>query len=709
MDNQEKLYWKFDVSTFKLLGRELITDRITAVYELVKNSYDANATKVDIFFNHITKRSDKSSIIIRDNGIGMSIDDIKDKWMVVGTSSKRGIKLSPSPFFRRYIGEKGVGRFAVDKLGGHLHIRTRKDKDTQVLNVIINWGEYERRMKAHAQLEIDFQEFTKVANDYFYEDDNTFEVGTELKITMLQEAWDGERFKRLEDQLSRILSPQLQLKYPFKIFLFAPDFNVDKHEVKAMPFEKFATCTVIIPFDEVTKKQGSLLFDKETLSFNTEWLEAKSFGLLSMKLSFFDNDAINKFKKEFKYAKEKHPLEGVKVYRDGVICTPFAEYESRTDSRRDILGIDKRRYTEAFDKLHTREILGVVEITKERNPKIKEATNRQDFVENEAYKDLKDFIIKQLDILALYKQNVKSTDKKRIQNNLRQATADVKEFNKEAKQIAKDNPHIAPLLTNLIQLSGRVENFVTEGVKDQEQERKDFIRKENIYLSLMSLQDYATNLAHAIRLLLGKIKRSAEFFKTHYPNPEFEAQFIRYSSLIFDEMQRMSKVVDFMLSYAQIDIDPTEFRIKSFLTELLFSAYQIQFEVENISVQLEIREDLELITSAKFLEDVFQNLIANSIKALQMTTDKKIKCECFIHENELTIIFSDNGIGIKTGDEDKVFDIYYTTTAEQGGAGLGLYVAQKRMEALSGNIEVIPSIYAPDGASFKLTLPLNDK
>ena len=88
-DNLSILHFKFDVSTFRLLGRELITDRITALFELVKNCYDANANNVDITFEYLNPLTDKSKIIIEDNGLGMTYEDIRDKWMVIGTSSKR--------------------------------------------------------------------------------------------------------------------------------------------------------------------------------------------------------------------------------------------------------------------------------------------------------------------------------------------------------------------------------------------------------------------------------------------------------------------------------------------------------------------------------------------------------------------------------------------------------------------------------------------
>ena len=127
----EKLKWRFDISTFRLIGRELITDRITALFELLKNSYDANSTRVDIIFENVTYKDNDENLIgskitIRDNGYGMSFSDIRDKWMVIGTANKRKNPISPDPFNRRCVGEKGIGRFAVDKLGNKVEITTKK-------------------------------------------------------------------------------------------------------------------------------------------------------------------------------------------------------------------------------------------------------------------------------------------------------------------------------------------------------------------------------------------------------------------------------------------------------------------------------------------------------------------------------------------------------------------------------------------------------
>ena len=119
MSEQGSLKWRFDVSTFRLIGRDLITDRITALFELVKNCYDANAQNVIVSFENVAAGESGAIITIEDDGFGMSFEDIRDKWMVIGTSSKRKEPFSPEPFNRKCVGEKGIGRFAVDKLGDY--------------------------------------------------------------------------------------------------------------------------------------------------------------------------------------------------------------------------------------------------------------------------------------------------------------------------------------------------------------------------------------------------------------------------------------------------------------------------------------------------------------------------------------------------------------------------------------------------------------
>lgn len=701
-----KLKWRFDASTFKLLGRGLITDRITAIYELVKNCYDANSTEVEVAFSRVEKRGPHGIITIRDNGSGMSLADIRDKWLVVGTASKRTSPKSPAPFNRRYIGEKGVGRFATDKLGGHLRILTKRAQDAKVLNVIINWSAYEGLTYEH-QAKSQQLLFTELENEYSYtEDDGLLPDGhgTALIITMLHEAWDKEMLLRLENQLGRVLPPVFKIVPPFDIHLSAPTADIKKRLVKAEPIEQLATVHVSASFNQKTGEQGILHFDGKSQKFIPSYVEKEIFGPVSMDFYYFDADALKAFKA--KYKKTDNYIEGVKIYRDGVICTPFAEFESGLDTRRDVLGIDKRRYQEAFDKLNTRQFIGIIHITKDNNPKITDATNRQDFVDNPAYRRLKEFIIEQIDELAKYKKDKKKDENTRVQSNLKRASADVKEVSRTLTQLVKERPELKDVLAPAIARAKDATEKVSEGAKESADSAKDFQRKEALYLSLMSLQDFANELAHGIRFALAPAKQGAEFFIDFFPDPALNDTFLRYAHLIFNQTETISSLVDFMLSYAQVDIEDSEFQIKELLNGVMNGAYAIIFEKEGIRTELAIKDNIELTGKRKFLEDVLSNLISNSIKALRHEPDKKILCETYADKDSLNIVFSDNGTGVDSKIKGRMFEMFKTTTAEEGGAGLGLFIARSRMAALNGSIELVASAFNPKGAGFKLTIPL---
>ena len=99
----------------KLLGDELIGHDRLAVFELVKNSYDADATIVDVTLN---LEIEQPTITVLDNGSGMTMQAIEHGWLEIGTDSKRLAHRIRSPLLRRMpLGEKGVGRLAVQKLG----------------------------------------------------------------------------------------------------------------------------------------------------------------------------------------------------------------------------------------------------------------------------------------------------------------------------------------------------------------------------------------------------------------------------------------------------------------------------------------------------------------------------------------------------------------------------------------------------------------
>lgn len=708
IDTDNFLKWRFDVNTFRLLGRELITDRITAVFELVKNCYDANSTSVTVeLINVASKEKSERKIIITDNGIGMSFLDIRDKWMVVGTNSKRTKQYSDPPFNRKLVGEKGIGRFAVDKLGDRLVIHTKQKNETNWLNVKINWDEYESKSIAStksAQLTL----FTEIGNSYSYEPGNPDEHGTSLIISNVSEEWSDLDIRRLFNELSKLISPFYPLNPPFDIFLKSNEIHAYANkQVKPDPI-KFFSHFQEIDFDLEKNEQQSLEFDESSGTIKKVWIPIKRFGPIKLKIYFFNEGAKRRYNNAYKGQDER--IDGVKIYRDGVIATPFAEYNSHADFKKDILGIDKRLWRDIFSRVGTREVIGILNITKNNNPDIVDATNRQDFVDNIAYKELKEFIIKQLDVFGEVKKYEKSTKRSVVEKELIQAGLEVNHFistvNKVEKLIENESPEIKQVFDSLKMQSVNLKNAITQSVNEQKKFQKDVERKEKILRSLVSMQEFASMIAHAVRTSIAKVKHLGEFFKINYPKVEFEKFYVVYATQIYDEMNTLLKVTDFMLSYASTDKQYEEFNVKDLLNELLTGDYETIFSNENIELIIDIKNDFVLSTNKQAFQDVFQNLVSNSIKALRNTKDKKIKCSGYLDADNFVIYFSDNGIGINRNDEEWIFGLFNTRTADIGGAGVGLYIVEMQIKSLNGTIQVVESEFKPVGATFKITLPL---
>lgn len=708
----KKLKWRFDISTFRLIGRELITDRITALFELVKNCYDANATRVDVVFENVSydnavvddttkevRVNPGSKVVIEDNGYGMSFEDIRDKWMVIGTASKRTSPFSPRPFGRRCVGEKGIGRFAVDKLGDKVNIVTKKEEDDRWLNVEIDWNSYFNEVSPDEREHIRL--FTDIENKYDYLDRNEGSgvSGTKLIVSSVREFWSKDDISRFYKEANKIVSPYTLLNPPFKIYITAREYGWVEKPVEPDKID-FATEEA-----EITYRGGiqeTLYFDKDKGCIAKKDGPLRIFGGISLKIFYFDENARRNYYRKYKDVNNR--IDGIKIYRDGIIATPFAEAEANPDRKRDILGIDKRLWQDIFNRISTREIIGILDITKDGNPKIIDATNRQDFIDNREYRELKEFILEQLrafEELKIYKRELKRAS---VSDELKTAKENVDTFAHSVNRVIETNPDLKKDLQPLVEQATKAGTSVKKAIEEQKKAEKEYIRKENMYLSIMSLQEYAIHIAHAVRTSLGKIQRKAEFFDKYYPDPEEEEYFKLYAKEIYQEMLVLNQVIDFMLSYSKSGLNFEDLNLNE-LVSGLFKSYETSLKAENIRSVVEIPDNLRINTNRQFFMDILQNMISNSVKALKGVPDKTIKCSGYISENDLILSMSDNGIGIPLEKREWVFGVFNTTTAESGGAGIGLYVVKTRVESLKGKVEVVDSEFGKVGTTIKITLP----
>lgn len=191
----------------KTIGEDLISNDVVAIIELVKNSYDANSPIVTIEFvgNVIEIEEGKkkkklipkgsSNLIIEDQGVGMSLDIIKNVWMEPATIYKKNNK-NTNPK-RRFTGEKGIGRFASAKLAEKLKITTRQEHDNEVV-VSFNWDDFSDDSKYLSDVKTKWEVRSPISIN---------NSGTILELNHLSSDWDEVKIRELMVALSRLLSP----------------------------------------------------------------------------------------------------------------------------------------------------------------------------------------------------------------------------------------------------------------------------------------------------------------------------------------------------------------------------------------------------------------------------------------------------------------------------------------------------------------------
>lgn len=693
---QDDLFWKFDISTFRLLGRELITDRVTAIVELVKNSYDANAKNVFLEFYN-TSSKEGSKLVIRDDGFGMNTDDIKNKWMKIGTDSKRKSKYTPEPFNRRVVGEKGIGRFAIDKLGSNCKIFTKKKSDNYLNILHIDWSQYENSVST---------DFSKVVNSLKIKKLSKKCSGVIISIKNLHDIWTKYDLDRIYKELAKIVSPFNQLYPPFNIYISSNDYEEYSGKVLVKNEAiKFSTVNFDIDFNLEEEYQEAIKFQNNKLEKIKKPIA--TFGPIKFRLFYFNQSDKLKFKRRT-IAGSEQQIDGVKVYRDGVLATPFAENEIQQEKQRDILGLDKRRYSGFFERLGTRDLLGIVEIKKDLTPNIIDATNRQDFIDNNDYRDFKEFIISQVQELEKYLKYKKSLDGLEVDDGLKDAKVVVDEFTNDLKKLKNDIQ--SKKATNLSKKIKELEKSardagiaIKKGIQQKQQEKKESEQKEQMYMSLMSLQTYAIEITHIIKTSLSHIKQRAEFNIEFFDYPEQKKRIEGYNADIMLEIDKLVEAIDFMSKYTRSDSNWEEFNIKHAF-DSVFNAYTPILEKDNVEVILDIQNNLVINYNIILFEDIIKNLLNNSLKAISRNEKKIVKVTALIENEALTILFSDNGYGIPEVDRNKVFEVYHTTTAEEGGNGMGLYMIKTNINAAKGSIEIVDSELG-NGATLKIRLP----
>ena len=206
----DKLRFRPRARIIRTIGDQLISGPEAAIIELVKNAYDADASIVTIkFFPPL--EVGKGRIVVSDDGHGMTLQDIQEKWMEPATAAKVGTRVSPAKQ-RTMMGSKGIGRFAAAKLGSKMALNSISNRSMTRAEVLIpelDWSIFN-----------DETYLADVAIDYLTQS-SELPTGTTIEITELAEEWPAAKVSSLHVELRRLVSPFEQGTGPngFKIFL----------------------------------------------------------------------------------------------------------------------------------------------------------------------------------------------------------------------------------------------------------------------------------------------------------------------------------------------------------------------------------------------------------------------------------------------------------------------------------------------------------
>lgn len=702
---KERLKFKLHPRVFAALGADLITNDVVAVIELVKNSYDAFATRVDVRFGVDQNRG--AYLEIEDNGCGMDRSTIEDVWCMVATPFRSQNPLSKiGKCVRRAAGEKGLGRLSAARLGNKLEMHTMATGDL-CWRVSVNWSE----LSARESIDSCFVDVTSIEKDIPFR-----RSGTVIRIFQLKSDWDEDKVSDLRDNLSRLISPFVQIE-DFGIF-FKPPGSVDtseQMEISAPVFlskPKYAIRgsvsnrgTIRAKYEFSPIRMGTCkprnaqiaLTWKEIVSLDDGFQKHKGIrpecGPFSFEIRAWDigpgdteeiADSFHENKSYIRKAIRVH--KGISVYRDGILVLPKSE-----DSR-DWLGLDLRRISWVGPRLSTSQIVGYVAISGEDNPQIKDKSDREGLVANEstfAFKGVLHAIVQQLEI-ERKKDRITPADEEKLMDLFEDLTAE--ELLAEMVAIAEEDAPAKDVIPILNEFNKKITAV------------KSAIKKRFIYYSrLATIGTIAQMLVHEIRnrtTIFGSFVRHIS--KHIDADPSLESK-VEQAANAINSMEQLADTFaplasrSFRRRRRDSILEDSVKRCLAFVTKDI-KVMKVNVHVPNTQTRVAV--------DPGELDAIVLNLINNAVYWLrQVKKNRKLEFRIsrYRHGKRVKLSTHDSGPGVPEDDIKKVF--LPGVTRKPGGIGMGLTVASELVAEYGGEM-FLTQPGKLGGASFTFDMPL---
>lgn len=690
MSNITTTSFRANAHLLKLLGDQLIGDDRLAVFELVKNAYDADATSVEVELN----LSDKQPYITvwdRD-GHGMNKDTILNKWMEIGTESKRNKNWVRSPRFNRLpLGEKGVGRLAVHKLGSIMQLNTRQAGFPEI-EITIDWPDVIGQATYIEDTKISVEELT---TPKFFPDGQT---GTRIVVSNLNKThWERGDIRRLKRLLTSITSP-FQTASDFEVSLSVPgreheyydvleaedvlsnalwkyEFEIDKkgkltYEYTFTPPSLYSSLepNIVNGIDEnlelfpPTREEKLSRFMQDRDDPYLKETDLQGIGPIKGCFYVFSRDkeilnALGAYQSIRQYLDENT---GIRIYRDGIRVFNYGEKND------DWLGLNAMRVNNPGKRIAVNLVIGNIELTLENSKGLEEKTNREGFDEDE------NFVRFRLIAFSIM-EHFHLLHKKDREN--------IKEASNENKQVAKQQP-VKRFEENIEELKvGLAKHKLDKELGGQlERIENDYKQMREVTLSAVT----GINLA----VIFHEVERGIRQLNTDIK------QNVDYNTLV----QRSDHLAKLLEGFAPLmKKNGSKKYPASALVEAAIDFSQHRFKHHNVIVSNPVKTneatDFTVHGPSNLLLAAINNIVDNSIHwtGLKAATDQSNNYQPAIQITTLVdffkegpaIVILDNGPGFTlTADEA----IKPFSTTRPGGMGVGLYYADQVLESIGGKI-----------------------
>ncbi|MGY6741662.1 MAG: sensor histidine kinase [Cecembia sp.] len=731
--DDSQVRFSVDAGIINRLGKELVGKHETAVSELVKNAFDADATEVNLVFENAWNAG--GTLTIEDNGTGMTKDQLINGFMRLSSSDKIHNPISDK-YKRTRAGRKGIGRFATQRLGNKLTIITHTSKSDASIKISINWNDFETD-----------KDLLSVSNNIEVIP-KTKQEGTTLIIENLRDGWSDAMIRRVFRYTSELLQPfplskknkdeaESSIDPGFKSYYFRQEGQelipiideeeaIFKHalaEIEGYVLDDGQGCWAL-KSDKLNFPQEVFLIGNDEK--NRENTEAK-FNLikgLHFKVHYFIYEPTLFAPGTFTFIRDlSYETGGIRLYRNGFRVLPYGEQGD------DWLGLDKSNNRSIVLGPHmNRSFFGFVEL-EDKEGNFEETSSREGVIESEYLIELVNFVYRAILSAVMKVSELRG----------RKATASQKNFTRnDDDPTEKADKAVEELEEFFSQDETEQESSEkSDSGKSKEKAKKVFEEFKQAREEEKKKNQALIDENNMLRILAGLGLVIGEFIhEVHRFLPGFDAEIsflknaVKDIKGVYERVELLGTNIKSFTSYTSYfdkaisrnvirELQPIELRdvVKEF-------AIVIDNNLKRANIKLEkpVFDGYDLFTTPMHPSEwasILFNLYTNSKKAIvRKKVDGEIFIRCGKDEKNVFLEFSDNGDGIPKENEDLIFNAFFTTTSAANhsgndaeslvGTGLGLKIVKDIVEFYGGDVFVTnsPESY---NTTIRIEIPKNQK